>query len=87
MDLKVTFSFRFKMKENFDTFVLFVFRFHNQIEKRLSNHSLDFQQKNRKMNFCSFLMRVWKVSSDFQFKIEMKIEKIVICDFCPNIEF
>ena len=39
------------------------------------------------MNFCSFLMRVWKVSSDFQFKIEMKIEKIVICDFCPNIEF
>ena len=43
LDLKVTFSFRFKMKENFDTFVLFVFRFHNQIEKRLSNHSLDFQ--------------------------------------------
>ena len=39
------------------------------------------------MNFCSFLMRVWKVPSDFQFKIEMKIEKIVICDFCPNIEF
>ena len=32
-------------------------------------------------------MRVWKVSFDFQFKIEMKIEKIVICDFCPNIEF
>ena len=43
LDLKVTFSFRFKMKENFDTFVLFVFRFHNQIEKRLSNHSPDFQ--------------------------------------------
>ena len=32
-------------------------------------------------------MRVWKVSFDFQFKIEMKIEKIVNFDFVPIIEF
>ena len=32
-------------------------------------------------------MRVWKVSFDFQFKIEMKIEKVVNLDLCPNIEF
>ena len=41
-----------------------------------------------KLNFfdpCT--MRVWKLSFDFQFKIEMKIEKIVNFDFFPNIEF
>ena len=32
-------------------------------------------------------MRVWKVSFDFQFNIEMKIEKNVDFDFCLNIEF
>ena len=32
-------------------------------------------------------MRVWKVSFDFQFKIEMKIEKVVNFYFLPNIEF
>ena len=32
-------------------------------------------------------MRVWKVSFDFQFKIEIKTEKIVNFDFCLNIEF
>ena len=32
-------------------------------------------------------MRVWKVSFDFQLKIEMKIEKIVNFDFFLNIEF
>ena len=32
-------------------------------------------------------MRVWELSFDFQFKIEMKIEKIVNFDFVPNIEF
>ena len=34
-----------------------------------------------------FKMHVWKVSLDFQFKIEMKIEKIVNFNFFPNIEF
>ena len=34
-----------------------------------------------------FKMHVWKVSFDFQFKIEMKIEKIVNSKFFPNIEF
>ena len=32
-------------------------------------------------------MRVWKVSFDFQFKIETKIEKNVNFDFCLDIEF
>ena len=32
-------------------------------------------------------MRVWKVSFDFQFKIEMKIEKNVNFDFCLDIKF
>ena len=32
-------------------------------------------------------MRVWKLSFDFQFKTEMKTEKIVNFDFCPNIKF
>lgn len=32
-------------------------------------------------------MRVWKVSFDFQFKTEIKIEKIVNFGFCLNIEF
>ena len=31
-------------------------------------------------------MRVWKVSFDFQFKMKVKIEKIVTFDFDPNIE-
>ena len=38
-----------------------------------------------KNNPCT--MNVWKVSFDIQFKIEMKIEKNVNFDFCPNIEF
>ena len=33
------------------------------------------------------IMRVWKVSFDFQFKIEIKNEKFVNFDFCLNIEF
>ena len=32
-------------------------------------------------------MRVRKLSFDFQFKIEMKIKKIVNFKFCPDIEF
>ena len=32
-------------------------------------------------------IRVWKVSFDFHFKIEMKIEKMVNSGFSPNIEF
>ena len=32
-------------------------------------------------------MRVCKMFFDFQLKIEMKIEKIVNFDFCPNIDF
>ena len=31
-------------------------------------------------------MGVWKVSFDFQFKMKVKIEKIVTFDFDPNIE-
>ena len=31
-------------------------------------------------------MCVWKVFFDFQFKIEIKIEKTLNFDFCPNIE-
>ena len=33
------------------------------------------------------IMRVWKVSFDFQFKIEIKNKKFVNFDFCLNIEF
>ena len=33
------------------------------------------------------LVRVWKVSFDFQFKIEIKIDKNVNLDICLNIEF
>ena len=33
------------------------------------------------------VMSVWKVSFDFHFKIEMKIEKIVSFDFFSNVEF
>ena len=33
------------------------------------------------------LVRVWKVSFDFQFKIEIKIDKNVNFDFFVNIEF
>ena len=32
-------------------------------------------------------MYVWEVPFDFQFKIEVKIEKNVNFDFCLNIEF
>ena len=32
-------------------------------------------------------MYVWKVPFDFQFKIEMKIEKNINFDFCLNIEY
>ena len=32
-------------------------------------------------------MLVWKVSFGFQFKMKMKIEKIVHFNFCPNIDF
>ena len=32
-------------------------------------------------------MRLWKVFFDFQFENEMKIEKFVNFDFCPNIKF
>ena len=32
-------------------------------------------------------MCAWEVSFDFQFKIEMKIEKNVNFDFCLDIEF
>ena len=32
-------------------------------------------------------MRAWEVSFDFQFKIEMKIEKNINFDFCLDIEF
>ena len=32
-------------------------------------------------------LRVWKVSFDFHFKIEMKIEKMVNSGFSPNIKF
>ena len=32
-------------------------------------------------------MHVYNMSFDFQFKIEMKIEKIVNLNFFPNIEF
>ena len=41
-----------------------------------------------KLNFfdpCT--MRVWKLSFDFQFKIEMKIEKIVNFDFFLILNF
>ena len=45
--------------------------------------------RNQKPNytFGTRIMRIWKASFDFQFKIEMKIEKIVTFDFCRNIEF
>ena len=32
-------------------------------------------------------MRIWKLSFDFQFKIEMQTEKIVNFDFCPMLNF
>ena len=32
-------------------------------------------------------MRIWKLSFDFQFKIEMQTEKVVNFDFCPNVKF
>ena len=35
--------------------------------------------------FC--VMCVWELSFDFQFKIEIKIDKNVNFDFCLNIEF
>ena len=43
--------------------------------------------KNLFQNLTYILMRVWKVSFEFQFIIEMTIEKIVNFQFCPNIEF
>ena len=35
--------------------------------------------------FC--VMCVWELYFDFQFKIEIKIDKNVNFDFCLNIEF
>lgn len=47
-----------------------------------------FNSKNGYLKLC--LIRIWKVSSDFQFPSKMKIEKIVKFDFffsVMSIEF
>ena len=38
-------------------------------------------------NKCNKKMHVWKLSFAFQFKNEMKIEKIVNFDLCPYVEY
>ena len=42
---------------------------------------------NRNDYFSLILIRVWKVSFDFQFKYKVNIEKIEHFDFCLNIEY
>ena len=68
------------MKTKNEKKIKFLFHFKTKIEK--SQIECHFRPTDLHQ-----LMRVWKVSFDFQFKIEMKIEKIVIFDFCSNIEF
>ena len=60
--------------------IKFLFHFKTKIEK--SKIECHFRPTDLHQ-----LMRVWKVSFDFQFKIEMKIEKIVILIFVPILNF